>query len=298
MNISNRQIINLYESGKTLVQIADIAGVSDETIRCRLKKLGVKRRAARAKLLNIDQNYFENIDTPDKAYFLGLLYADGYITGNKVKIKLKDKEILESFKSKIKSDHKLRTSFSVDKRTKKTYISHTLEITNPIFCAHFKKFNLTNSINKNYEFPKIKEEFYPHFIRGLFDGDGGISFKKKSGIGSTRCDIIMSEQMKDFIIPYLIKKTNISIRECRKVTKNNEFNIFVCPIGSPVKNFLDYIYNESDCSIRLKRKYEFYIRYLEYLKTPSGIRGERIRSGFLTAKKNKQLYSSDSPLKR
>lgn len=32
--------------------------------------------------------YFENIDTEEKAYWLGFLYADGYVNANEDKIEL------------------------------------------------------------------------------------------------------------------------------------------------------------------------------------------------------------------
>lgn len=56
---------------------------------------------------NINDSFFEKIDTEEKAYFLGLFYADGcnYINGNASRVALSlqedDKKILEIFNNFI-----------------------------------------------------------------------------------------------------------------------------------------------------------------------------------------------------
>ena len=51
---------------------------------------------------NIDETFFDVIDTEEKAYFLGLLYADGCNATNRnaviLSLKEDDKEILEKIK--------------------------------------------------------------------------------------------------------------------------------------------------------------------------------------------------------
>lgn len=68
-----------------------------------------------AKKYTFNKNYFEKIDSEDKAYFLGLLYADGCnstsATQNHASIVLNlqegDKEILEKFMKYINSNKPL-----------------------------------------------------------------------------------------------------------------------------------------------------------------------------------------------
>ena len=59
-----------------------------------------------------NHSYFEKIDTEDKAYFLGFIYADGSIVTNKrnslyIKIHSKDQHILEDL---IKCNQKIEKS--------------------------------------------------------------------------------------------------------------------------------------------------------------------------------------------
>lgn len=48
-------------------------------------------------------NYFTNIDTREKAYWLGMFYADGCVhsNSNEISIGLKDQEHIEKFKQAI-----------------------------------------------------------------------------------------------------------------------------------------------------------------------------------------------------
>ena len=62
--------------------------------------------------LYYDKDYFEVINTPEKAYWLGFIYADGCITKRNVfsiKLSIKDIELLEELKKDLNSEHKIGT---------------------------------------------------------------------------------------------------------------------------------------------------------------------------------------------
>lgn len=62
---------------------------------------------------NYDQNYFDEINTPEKAYFLGLFYADGCnsehpSTGEiSISLQIEDRCVIDKLKEEIKSDYPL-----------------------------------------------------------------------------------------------------------------------------------------------------------------------------------------------
>ena len=64
-----------YLSGKTIENISSKMNIKQGTVNYWLRKLKITR--PNGKVPDCDQNYFEEIDTPNKAYFLRLLYADG-----------------------------------------------------------------------------------------------------------------------------------------------------------------------------------------------------------------------------
>lgn len=73
-----KDIIPLYNQGVSLTKIAKLFNTSRDTLSSRLKKMGIE-------VINIqnstkfNENIFDVIDTEEKAYWLGFLYADGYI---------------------------------------------------------------------------------------------------------------------------------------------------------------------------------------------------------------------------
>ena len=85
LKITKEEIKSLYLSGKSLSEIALIAGCRFENIRSHLKRMQIscrKQEEAQRKMY-LNQEFFNSIDTEEKAYVLGFLFADGY--NNEVK---------------------------------------------------------------------------------------------------------------------------------------------------------------------------------------------------------------------
>lgn len=119
-------------------------------------------------------NFFEKIDSEEKAYLLGLFIADGCIFINKYKNNSKlftielqesDSYMIKKIKDLIKAPRKI----VIDKRKNESSIS----VTNNEFVEHLERHGMVN-YKPNRFFPTLKEEMYKHFIRGYFNGDGSI----------------------------------------------------------------------------------------------------------------------------
>jgi len=131
----------------------------------------------KTKRYTYDVNYFEKIDSKEKAYFLGFLFADGY---NNEKIKYveltiaeQDKEILVKLKNAVKFTGNITTIPTKEGRQTLVRIKLFGKISKN--CSELGMYkNKTYNIN----FPNIEPQFYSHFIRGYFDGDGCITFRK------------------------------------------------------------------------------------------------------------------------
>lgn len=100
----------LYDEGYSLKYIGDAYGVDETEISFLFKKINKARRSPPR--YHINENYFDCIDTQDKAYILGLFYADGYnnTKNNHIQLMLqeKDKNILVEILQKIDSDTPIR----------------------------------------------------------------------------------------------------------------------------------------------------------------------------------------------
>ena len=75
---------SLYTSGKkTSEEIGGILHTRQSTARKLLRDNGIHvpshSKTVFRRKYNLDDNYFETIDTPAKAYLLGVLFADGFV---------------------------------------------------------------------------------------------------------------------------------------------------------------------------------------------------------------------------
>lgn len=118
------------------------------------------------------------------AYVLGFLFADGNISHTKRNtwfwsLQITDKEILFTMREKINSSHKI----SYKKKIENNKQLYRLQIGSKEMCSDLIKLGLTPKKSKTMLFPKIPDKYFSDFLRGYFDGDGGIwlGFKNKKG---------------------------------------------------------------------------------------------------------------------
>jgi len=109
------------------------------------------------------------------AYVLGFIYADGNITNTKRNtwfwsIQITDKEILEAIKNEVNSSHKISKRKNIQNH-KQLY---RLQIGSKEMCNDLLNLGLTERKSKTIQFPSIPEKYFSNFLRGYFDGDGGV----------------------------------------------------------------------------------------------------------------------------
>ena len=157
-------------------ELCDKFNLCNVTIIKILNKYNIKRYN-RTKLFSpqLDEHYFENIDNEEKAYFLGLIVSDGCIYSQNIRSSMVtitlqdcDKYILERFIKCIKSNKHITS----DGRG-----CFEIQILSDIMVNDLRKYGLFENKSLHTIFPKnLPKDLYCHFIRGLIDGDGSISF--------------------------------------------------------------------------------------------------------------------------
>lgn len=216
---------------------------------------------------SINEDYFKTIDDEYKAYILGLWYADGCVhkakNRNQYVIRLSltehDKDILNKIVQHLNYTGPLHY-------IPKKYMNNGL-IGKPLYSiCIYNKILFTDLINKGcvpnksliLDFPSsniIPHNLLCHFIRGYYDGDGGICFNKCGK--RYQIDIVSSCTFIDKLHKFLLNYHNIITKiNQRKKEKCKRLEIRK---KSEVKKFLEYIYqNLSSESLYLQRKYDKY----------------------------------------
>lgn len=245
--------LEMIKSGISCTKTAKILGIDQQSMNKRLKQhYGLKVLLDGKK--NVDSNYFDNIDAEDKAYWLGFMFADGYVSDDdsiELCVKSADRSHLEKFKSDIKSEHKIGSKIIY--LDGKQYRANRISFTDHHLAQALRKLGCINFKSLIIEFPDLQSlELYRHFVRGFFDGDGSILNHKSTYIqceitcGS--CNFIRSLQ--DYLEELVLIKTFIK--------KDNRSNAYKLVTGSRYEAFrmAEYLYKDS--SIYLSRKYAQY----------------------------------------
>lgn len=218
---------------------------------------------------SLNEHYFDIIDTEEKAYFLGLLYADGcnYLKENHISLSLQenDKKILEKFNTAINSNRPL--SFKEDKRINNRKNSFILSINNKYMSQQLTKQGCVPVKSLILKFPtqeQVSPDLIRHFVRGYFDGDGSINITK--GGRNKKSDILQVNIVSTIFFVNELKfilKEKLDIHCCISHDKRviNKSTRSLCISCNVARKFLNWIYENS--TIYLDRKFN---KYQEFLK--------------------------------
>lgn len=204
----------------TYGELGEKIGKTKSAVQNKLKVLGLKK----PEKYFYNKRFFKEIDTQEKAYWLGFMYADGFVCfGNRnaeVGIELKSSDIdhLRKF------NKSLNGNVSPSIRQRETEIMGNYEIASIRFYSKDMAMDLVlnGCVERKTDkicFPNLSEELSWHFLRGFFDGDGCLVLNKPRY--AHRFDFCSSSlQMLEQIKSFLYKKNIYSyIKEEDKTKK-------------------------------------------------------------------------------
>lgn len=166
-NLKTRDIIEKYK----------IDDIKFQNIR---QKYGNPYRDPKLNKIQLNEDYFESIDTPAKAYYLGFIAGDGYLRYRekmniyilRIELHVKDVDILEKFKKDLESEHTITLSKRFDKKFQVERESCIIEISNEKLCTDIIKNGVGMNKSKELDLPKMSDYLMRYYIRGLTDSDG------------------------------------------------------------------------------------------------------------------------------
>ena len=243
------KIIKMFNEGVNRNYLSKEFGVSHGTISNIIKRNLRPREKGNRKYF-VDEEYFSIIDTEDKAYWLGFLYADGYVLEKNntliAGLTLKDLDHIEKFKYDIKSTHLIKNA-----TTKNNY---QFNIYNNNFTKHLVNQGCIPRKSFKIEFPKLKDTLENHFIRGYFDGDGSVSATDKT-LQLTIC--CASEK---FLFDLVEKmKINVNLKRYKIYKRKDGLLIYVNSSGEDILNIRKYLYENSTTFLGRKKEVFDYI---------------------------------------
>lgn len=248
------EIERLYvEDGLKTVDIGKIYKTKRDTISELLKSRGVPINiASKNRMFNHD--FFEIIDTEDKAYFLGLLTADGNVSLDSdkdrnrspmIRLELIDKDVLEEFRNSTKMSAEIKTSIRKDRNVTYVWSIRSKKMAEDLYKLGIipDKTKLMFSVNT-----KIREDLKRHYVRGLVDGDGSIYYSKNSyHVSFTTKHREFAESVQDIFMELTGKKNVKKITCCNDVHK-------ITYSGKDAVKLCEALYLDSNFSINRKKE--------------------------------------------
>ena len=265
-DINWEKLANEYLEGKiSLTKMSEKYNIGRWTLTDRFKKLGINI-VNKQNELKFDNTVFDSIDSEEKAYWLGFIFADGYISSYEevsqksrylleVSLKGSDKHHLDKFnnfmKHKNKNQVKVEKAICGNSETTRCrwYVAnkHLWEILNSYGCTPKKSLTLKFPNKEIFK----SENLIRHFIRGYFDGDGCLSRHLNRHTVSPIVEVIGTPEFLDFIEIY--SDIHGSRLKDKRWKNNTEYIKYHLEEG--VK-FINYIYKDS--IVYLDRKYKLY----------------------------------------
>lgn len=203
-----------------------------------------------------DYDFFKEIDTEEKAYWLGFLYADGCVHKSShqmtLVLSIEDKEHLYKFNRCLKSTYPI-------KLVRDKYVR--LNISSKSFGEDLINKGCVPTKSLILKFPSVEQvpkSMVRHFIRGYFDGDGCIYNRMKDGCMKSCINILGTE---DFLVGIVseLPVDNVVVKQ-RNGYKIHNITIYN---KQDIKKIMLYFYNESN--IYLKRKYDKFLDMARYM---------------------------------
>lgn len=219
-------------------------------------------RGKKRNTYTFNEEYFDNIITEHQAYWLGFLYADGYILSARKDPKRSGAS--QSFGFSIaESDSELFIKFKKDLQSTNPvhYYQNNAKFNNSQRCGRIlltsqhtvdslKRYGVVENKTFFLKAPPINEELIPHFVRGYSDGDGSIIIDKNN---KYQWQMLGTKELLTFIQNFF--NTNVSLTQRYPERENNNFTLHYGG-NQQVPKLLDIIYKNA--TIYLQRKYNKY----------------------------------------
>lgn len=251
-----KNICNSYLLKKTLKEVGILFGRDPKIIRRILSENNIKiKTIAEQNTQFTNESVFENIDTHEKAYWLGFLAADGNISKKgQLRLQLAEKDLnhLKKFYNFMGGQSKIVKC--ITNLNKKKYIGYRVNFTSSKLRNDLIKHNIVPNKSLTLQLSNyITEQYFASYILGIFDGDGTIGFYNNRLQFGILSSLYACEQIQTFLMKNCgVNKTKII--KCGKI-----YSVGYCGNLNTDK-IMKVLYENA--TIFLERKRNIYNNYL------------------------------------
>ncbi|MHC0035944.1 helix-turn-helix domain-containing protein [Pseudoneobacillus sp. C159] len=258
-----KSIINLHTQGYSQVEIGRLIGISRGTIKRWNDELHFfeprtpgEAGKLKCKTYEYDENYFQNICTPNQAYILGYITGDGTVFDRKKSKRLVltlaecDKQLLFDISEEMNMVNaiKFRKKNSDNEQNKYSLIINSTKMCNDLIALGIGP--RKTGLEKWMEFKDLGLQWA--FLRGFFDADGHIRVYLRNGYLKARLGFTSNPQMLSDML--LFFKSQGFAKNVNSITHKQGCSDLYLSSIQEIKLIGRELYKYGD--IKLNRKYD------------------------------------------
>jgi len=253
--------ITLYESGLSTAQVAKECGykshvsvlniLGKNSIPTRNREQYMVGKSNARKYCLLEDFYSYGVNTEAKAYLLGLLYSDGWVSTSKptsytVGFGSTDLELVEIVAGILESNHHIREVKSKKASYKRMY---ELRLDSKVLVSDLIALGCVQRKSHILTYPSdLGPDMDRHFIRGLWDGDGSVKHTRiAEGKPYLRLSLVGAKALLEGVRSVVETKLNVI---GHIITHGAVFRL---SYGKGAKLLYDYLYANSTYSLSRKK---------------------------------------------
>lgn len=250
-------ICNLYKQGVSAKQLGIKYSIDKRRIQKWAENKNILRnRSDSHRFTKFNQNIFDIIDAPAKAYWLGFFYADAYncdIT-NTFSITLKDEDNGHLIKlCNFINLPSSKVSKYISKIGDKEYPTCCVRLYSKHICEKMTDLGCPRAKSFIIKYPNwLDKKFNIDFLRGMFDGDGSLAHRTNN---EWKWSLATTKECGEVIQRIILNELDMIVNlSCISKTGHNTYEL-ESNGNEKVLKLSKWLYDNSDKSIRLDRKY-------------------------------------------
>lgn len=236
----------------TIYSTASMFCIDGKLLSTALTKRKLRKKPAPNDNYTLEHSFFDVIDTEEKAYFVGFIFADGCVSmrNNKISaititLNAADRDIIDKFSQVVSNTNAISMRENNNRKTVSLSISSEQMAGGLCMLGVVpRKTYVAKSL------PQVPKEFVIPMLRGFFDGDGGIHYSKDK----KRIQLSATAYSKEVVLEFQRKIDEFIEKErSNKITgEHNKYNAIWNGRTQSVK-ILHLLYD--DATVYLNRKY-------------------------------------------